>query len=57
MIRRFLRVQWLQFINWMGFKLTTIENSEIAYWITRKVTTPSGLNAHDVCELEWEGGE
>jgi len=53
-VKRYLRVCRLRFKRWIGFKLTTQENSEIAYWITRNVTTPPGLNAHDVCEIEWE---
>lgn len=54
-MKRYLRVCWLRFKwRWLGFNLTTAENSEIVFWITRNVTNPSGLNAHDVCELEWE---
>lgn len=53
-MKRYLKICWLRFKWWLGFELTTVENSEIAYWITRNVTTPPGLNAHDVCEMEWE---
>lgn len=37
-MKRWLRVLKLRFICWCGFKLTSDERSEIAYWITRKVT-------------------
>jgi hypothetical protein len=37
MKRRF-RILKLRFIQWLGFKLTSDERSEIAYWITRNIT-------------------
>lgn len=37
-MRRRFRIFKLRLINWAGFKLTSSERSEIAYWITRNVT-------------------
>ena len=36
-MRKYFRVLKLRFIDWAGFKLTSSERSEIAYWITRNV--------------------
>jgi len=37
-MKRRLRILKLRFIQWCGFKLTSDERSELAYWITRNVT-------------------
>ena len=55
------------FFESMGFHQEAVERNRyrrgvdefiytcpLSYWITRNVITPFGLNAHDVCELEWE---
>lgn len=36
MKKRF-RILKLRMISWVGLKLTSLERSEIAYWITRNV--------------------
>lgn len=33
-----LRIWKLRFFRWCGFVLTSDERSELAYWLTRKVT-------------------
>ena len=40
-MKRWLRVLKLRFILWCGFKLTSNERSEIAYWITRNIKEPT----------------
>ena len=37
MIRKRFRIFKLKLIDWLGFKLTSQERSELAYWITRNV--------------------
>ena len=32
------RILKLRFIEWLGFKLSSDERSEMAYWLTRNVT-------------------
>lgn len=36
-MKKRLRVLKLRFFQWCGFKLTSDERSELAYWITRNV--------------------
>jgi hypothetical protein len=38
----------------LGLPLKHEERGKYCRWITRNVKTPEGLNAHDVCEMEWE---
>ena len=37
-MRKRLRILKLRFFRWCDLKLTSDERSEIAFWITRKVT-------------------
>ena len=37
LVKKRIRILKLKLINWLGFKLTSDERSEIAYWITRNV--------------------
>lgn len=39
-MRKWLRIHKLKFIQRSGFKLTSDERSELAFWITRKVKEP-----------------
>ncbi len=38
---QWFRVLTLRFFNWLGFKLTSDERSEIAFWITRNIKESS----------------
>ena len=40
-MKKRLRILKLRFIQWCGFKLTSNERSEIAYWITRNIKEPT----------------
>ncbi len=46
------RPTWIIIKAKLGFGLTCSERGKYCRWLTRKVTTPEGLNAHDVCEIE-----
>jgi len=37
LLKKRLRILKLRFINWLGFRLTSSERSELAFWITRNV--------------------
>lgn len=40
-MRKWLRILKLRLLSWCGFKLTSDERSEIAFWITRNVKEPT----------------
>lgn len=50
-MKKWLRILKLRFIQWYGFKLTNDERSEMAYWLTRKVTKS---NEETLAELNGE---
>lgn len=37
-MKKWFRILKLRFISWLGFKLTSDERSEMAFWLTRNVT-------------------
>ena len=37
-MKKRLRILKLRFVRWLGFKLTSDERSDIAFWLTRNVT-------------------
>ena len=52
-MRQRIRILWLRLKLILGIESCS-DREELAYWITRNVETPSGLNVHDVCEMEWD---
>jgi len=50
-----LRIIKLRFISWCGFKLTSNERSEIAFWLTRHVTKSNEETLREVNSEDCNG--
>lgn len=52
---KWFRILKLRFIGWLGFKLTSDERSEMAFWLTRNVTKSNEETLREVNGEDYHG--
>ena len=52
-MKKRLRIYKLKLFEWLGFKLTSDEISELAFWITRNVKEPTSETLRKVRSGEY----